>query len=43
MGRIAQKPLVKNGRISQAPGPLKGWTKQRDLPPIASKKQARDK
>jgi L-lactate dehydrogenase complex protein LldF len=37
MGRVAQKPLVKNGRIRRAPGPLKGWTKQRDLPPLAKK------
>jgi L-lactate dehydrogenase complex protein LldF len=37
MGRVAQKPLVRNGRIRHAPGPLKGWTKQRDLPPFAKK------
>ncbi len=39
MGRVAQKPFVKNGRISQAPGPLKGWTNQRNLPPIAPKER----
>lgn len=37
MGRVGQKPWVKNGRIRRAPGPLKGWTKQRDLPPLAKK------
>ena len=37
IGRVAQKPLVRNGRIRHAPGPLKGWTKHRDLPPLANK------
>ena len=35
LGRIAQKPLVKNGTISRMPGMLSGWTKTRDLMPIA--------
>lgn len=37
MGRVAQKPLVRNGRIAKGPGPLKGWTKYRDLPPLTTK------
>lgn len=37
MGRVAQRPWVRNGRIRHAPDPLKGWTKYRDLPPLAGK------
>jgi len=34
-GRFFQKPLVKNGTISWMPGMLSGWTKTRDLKPVA--------
>jgi L-lactate dehydrogenase complex protein LldF len=37
MGRVAQKPLVRNGRIRRAPGPFKGWTQHRDLPALAQR------
>ena len=40
-GRAAQKPLVKDGSVRPLPsplgGPLAGWTKNRDLPPLAEK------
>ncbi|MCB9423212.1 MAG: iron-sulfur cluster-binding protein [Ardenticatenaceae bacterium] len=36
MGRIGQKPFVRNGRIRHIPGPFSGWTKHRDLPPLAN-------
>lgn len=34
-GRIAQRPLVRRGLISRAPGPLRRWTKSRDLRPVS--------
>ena len=37
VGRAAQKPLVKEGSVRPLPGPLKGWTGSRDLPPLAPK------
>ena len=36
-GRTVQKPLLKNDATSSIPGPLKGWTENRDLPPFAEK------
>ncbi|CAN5651764.1 LutB/LldF family L-lactate oxidation iron-sulfur protein [soil metagenome] len=36
-GRVAQKPLVRDGSLRPLPGPLGGWTKSRDLPPLAEK------
>ncbi len=38
-GRIAQKPLVRDGSVGvgSLPGPFGGWTKSRDLPPLAEK------
>lgn len=36
-GRIAQKPLVRDGSVRSLPGALGGWTKSRDLPPLAEK------
>jgi L-lactate dehydrogenase complex protein LldF len=34
VGRIAQKPFVKNGVISHLPGGLDAWTSVRDLPAL---------
>jgi L-lactate dehydrogenase complex protein LldF len=34
-GRIAQRPLVRNGLIGRLPGPLAGWTRTRELRPLA--------
>ncbi len=36
-GRAVQKPLVRDGSVRPLPGPLGGWTKSRDLPPLAEK------
>jgi L-lactate dehydrogenase complex protein LldF len=35
MARAAQRPLVRGGRIRRLPPPLSGWTKTRDLKPVA--------
>ena len=35
LGRIAQRPLVRRGKIRRLPGALGGWTTSRDLDPIA--------
>ncbi len=37
LGRAAQKPLLKDGSVRPLPGPLRGWTDSRDLPPLAPK------
>jgi L-lactate dehydrogenase complex protein LldF len=34
-GRLAQAPLVRRGAIHWLPGPLGGWTRGRDLRPVA--------
>lgn len=36
-GRLAQKPLAKEGSMKPLPGPLSGWTDTRELPPLAEK------
>ena len=36
-GRIAQKPLLRDGTVRPVPGPMSGWTGSRDLPPLAKK------
>lgn len=38
-GRAVQKPLVRDGalKVGSLPGPFGGWTKSRDLPPLAEK------
>ncbi|MDQ4043158.1 MAG: LutB/LldF family L-lactate oxidation iron-sulfur protein, partial [Actinomycetota bacterium] len=36
-GRIAQKPLLRDGTVRPIPGPMSGWTGSRDLPPLAKK------
>ena len=35
LGRIAQVPLVRGGSIRRLPGPLSGWTRARNLRPVA--------
>jgi L-lactate dehydrogenase complex protein LldF len=37
MGRVAQKPLKKDGSVRPMPGPLGAWTDTRELPPLAEK------
>ncbi len=36
LGRIAQWPLVRRGRITRLPPPLSGWTRYRSLPGLSS-------
>ena len=36
-GRLAQKPLLRDGSVRPLPGLLSGWTDSRDLPPLAEK------
>src|SRR5215210_3028571 len=36
-GRVAQRPLLRNGSVRPVPGPMSGWTSSRDLPPLAEK------
>jgi L-lactate dehydrogenase complex protein LldF len=33
-GRLAQLPLVRDGKIKRLPGPLSGWSTMRDLEPV---------
>jgi L-lactate dehydrogenase complex protein LldF len=35
LGRHAQRPFVHHGSIRRLPGPLAGWTRSRDLQPLA--------
>jgi L-lactate dehydrogenase complex protein LldF len=37
VGRLAQKPLEKNGSVRPLPGPLSAWTDSREMPPLAEK------
>jgi len=37
MGRLAQKPLMKDGSVRPMSGPLGAWTDTRELPPLAEK------
>jgi L-lactate dehydrogenase complex protein LldF len=36
-GRVAQKPLLREGSVRPLPGPTSAWTNSRDLPPLAEK------
>jgi L-lactate dehydrogenase complex protein LldF len=36
LGRVAQRPLVQHGLIRRGPGPLRKWTRSRDLRPVSS-------
>ena len=35
IGRIGQRPFTRNGKISRLPFGLSGWTRTRDVPPVA--------
>jgi L-lactate dehydrogenase complex protein LldF len=35
LARLLQRPFVRRGRISRLPPPLAGWTRSRDLAPVA--------
>jgi L-lactate dehydrogenase complex protein LldF len=37
VGRVAQKPLVREDSVRPLPGPLSAWTDYRELPPLAEK------
>jgi L-lactate dehydrogenase complex protein LldF len=37
VGRVAQKPLVRDESVRPLPGPLRAWTNSRELPPLAEK------
>ena len=37
IGRVAQKPFVRDGRLTRLPLVFGRWTKSRDLPPVAAK------
>lgn len=37
LGRVVQRPLVKDGKVRHIPGPLSGWTDFRELAPLAKK------
>jgi L-lactate dehydrogenase complex protein LldF len=36
LARMAQRPFVRRGSIQRLPGPLKNWTRTRDLKPVAA-------
>jgi L-lactate dehydrogenase complex protein LldF len=36
-GRVAQRPLLRDGSVRPVPGPMSDWTESRDFPPLAKK------
>jgi L-lactate dehydrogenase complex protein LldF len=37
IGRVAQRPFVREGRLRGLPAAFGGWTRTRDLPPVATR------
>jgi L-lactate dehydrogenase complex protein LldF len=37
LGRLLQRPFVRQGRIRRLPGGLGAWTRRRDLAPVAGR------
>ena len=35
--RVTQKPLLRSGSVRTLPGPMSGWTRNREFPPLAKR------